>query len=169
MKRGFAFLSTAAALAAITAFTVAPAVSAAPATATLTNPIPVTGTPTTGGSFTGTLSQIQFVNQHGQLTVQGLLNGTLTTATDTLSVVNKAVSLPVGAAAANGTCTILDLTIQPIDLNLLGLMVHTDTIHLLITAQQGGGLLGDLLCGLDNALNGGGGGLAGLLNRLLGL
>jgi hypothetical protein len=169
MKRGFAFLPIVAALAAITVFTVAPGASAAPPKAALTTPIPVSGTPTGGGSFTGTLSQIQFVNQRGQLTVQGLLNGTLTTATQTLAVVNQAVSLPVGAAAASNTCTILELTIQPIDLNLLGLMVHTDTIHLLITAQQGGGLLGDLLCGLDNALNGGGGGLAGLLNRLLGL
>jgi hypothetical protein len=169
MKRGLAFLSTVAALAAITAFTVAPAATAARPSATLGSPIPVSGSTATGGTFAGTLSQVHFVNQHGQLTVQGVLNGTLTTATQMLSVTNQAVSLPVGTAAANGTCTILNLTIQPIDLNLLGLMVHTDTIHLLITAQQGGGLLGDLLCGLDNALNGGGGGLAGLLNRLLGL
>jgi hypothetical protein len=45
------------------------------------------------------------------------------------------------------TCTILDLTIQPIDLFLLGLHLHTDTIHLVLTAQRGT-LLGDLLCGL---------------------
>jgi hypothetical protein len=45
-------------------------------------------------------------------------------------------------------CTILDLTLGPLDLNLLGLMVHLDPVHLLITAQRGGGILGDLLCGL---------------------
>ena len=43
-------------------------------------------------------------------------------------------------------CTVLELTLGPIDLNLLGLMVHLDTVHLLITADSEGGLLGQLLC-----------------------
>lgn len=162
-------------VAAVTVFTIAPAAPAARGGSALTpNPVPVTGTITStgGGTFTGTLSQIQFVTQNGQLALRGLLNGTLTTATGTLNVVDQAVTLPIGSAAANGTCTILDLTIQPIDLNLLGLMVHTDTIHLEITAQSGpGNLLGNLLCGVANLLNSGGGtgGLANLLNNLLGL
>jgi hypothetical protein len=62
-----------------------------------------------------------------------------------------------------GTCTILDLTIQPIDLFLLGLHLHTDTIHLTLTAQRGT-LLGDLLCGL---FFGPQQQLAGLLNNAL--
>jgi hypothetical protein len=163
-------------IAAVTAFTIAPAAPAASPSGTATispNPVPITGTITSlgGGTFSGTISQIQFVNQQGQLALQGLVNGTLTSATGAVTnVVNQLVTLPVSSAAANGTCTILDLTIQPIDLNLLGLMVHTDTIHLLITAQSGpGNLLGNLLCGVANALNGGGGGLANLLNNLLGL
>jgi hypothetical protein len=52
-------------------------------------------------------------------------------------------------------CPILDLTLGPLDLNLLGLMVHLDTVHLVITADSEGGLLGQLLAGL---LCGGGGG-----------
>jgi hypothetical protein len=43
-------------------------------------------------------------------------------------------------------CTVLDLTLGPLDLNLLGLMVHLDRVHLLITADSNGGLLGGLLC-----------------------
>jgi hypothetical protein len=43
-------------------------------------------------------------------------------------------------------CTVLDLTLGPLDLNLLGLMVHLDTVHLVITADSEGGLLGSLLC-----------------------
>jgi hypothetical protein len=43
-------------------------------------------------------------------------------------------------------CTVLDLTLGPLDLNLLGLMVHLDTVHLLITADSAGGILGSLLC-----------------------
>lgn len=44
-------------------------------------------------------------------------------------------------------------------------------MHLTITAQQGAGnLLGNLLCAIANLLNGGAtGGLATLLNRILGL
>lgn len=45
-------------------------------------------------------------------------------------------------------CQILDLTLGPLDLNVLGLMIHLDPVHLRITAERGGGILGDLLCGL---------------------
>jgi hypothetical protein len=45
-------------------------------------------------------------------------------------------------------CQILDLTLGPLDLNLLGLLIHLDPIHLRITAERGAGILGDLLCGL---------------------
>src|SRR5215208_3424402 len=39
---------------------------------------------------------------------------------------------------ASGTCQILHLELGPLDLNLLGLMVHLDQVVLDITAQQGG-------------------------------
>jgi hypothetical protein len=55
---------------------------------------------------------------------------------------------PTLQQAPGQICTILDLTLGPLDLNLLGLMIHLDPVHLLITAQRGGGILGDLLCGL---------------------
>jgi hypothetical protein len=45
-------------------------------------------------------------------------------------------------------CPVLDLTLGPLDLNLLGLMVHLDKVHLTITADSTGGILGNLLCGL---------------------
>jgi len=58
--------------------------------------------------------------------------------------------------AADPTCPILNLQLAPINLNLLGLQVQTSAICLRITAQSGSGnLLGNLLCGLANALNGG--------------
>jgi hypothetical protein len=47
-----------------------------------------------------------------------------------------------------GICTVLNLMLGPLDLNLLGLMVHLDRVHLRITADPEGGLLGSLLCGL---------------------
>ena len=59
------------------------------------------------------------------------------------------------ALAPGATCPVLDLSLGPINLSLLGLNVDTSPICLEITAHQGGGLLGDLLCAVANLLNGG--------------
>jgi len=47
-----------------------------------------------------------------------------------------------------GVCTVLDLVLGPLDLNLLGLMVHLNRTELRITADPTKGLLGSLLCSL---------------------
>ena len=168
MKKQLALFAAIAATC-ISVLVAAPVSSATSPTATLGN---LTGTTATGGTFTGTLSNVQFVNQGGVLTLVGNLTGTLTNAAGTVigSVTNQAISTPVGGAAATGSCSILDLTLGPLHLDLLGLVVDLNQVHLTITGQTGNGqLLGNLLCGLANALNGGGGGLAGILNNLLGL
>ena len=48
-----------------------------------------------------------------------------------------------------GICTVLDLPIGPLDLNLLGLLVHLDRTELRVTADPNGGILGSLLCALS--------------------
>jgi hypothetical protein len=63
------------------------------------------------------------------------------------------LTLNVGQVVANQACPILDLSLGPINLSLLGLNVDTSPICLAITAHQGGGLLGDLLCGIANLLS----------------
>jgi hypothetical protein len=163
-------LVAALALTIATAATVAPLASAAPPTATISNTI--SGTTATGLNVAGTLSNIRFVNQQGQLALTGVLNGQVTDAVGNVlaTITNLPVNLPTIGAAPNGTCSILDLTLGPLHLDLLGLVVDLNQVHLTITGQTGNGqLLGNLLCGLANALNGNGGGLAGILNRLLGL
>lgn len=65
------------------------------------------------------------------------------------------LSLTAQQLQPGATCPILDLSLGPIDLTLLGLNIETSRICLEVTAQQGGGLLGDLLCGIANLLNGG--------------
>lgn len=176
MKRTFgAFALLTAMLSVAVALTIAPAASSAPAApkATLAPLAPITGTVgTLTYSVTPTITR--FVNQNGALTAVGTLVGTVTdTATGITTPINQAFTAPITAAQAAGSCTILDLTLGPLHLNLLGLVVDLNQVHLTITGQTGpGNLLGNLLCGLANALNGGGGGLgglAGLLNRLLGL
>lgn len=72
--------------------------------------------------------------------------------------------------AANQACTILDLTLGPLDLNLLGLRIQLNQVELDITAVPGAGnLLGNLLCAIAGLLDGGGPrqGIGALLNRLL--
>lgn len=75
------------------------------------------------------------------------------------------------AAAAAADCAILNLALGPLDLNLLGLRVqlnNCDTpagpVTVDVTAAPGGGLLGDLLCGLLNP----GGFLANFLANVIG-
>jgi len=65
-------------------------------------------------------------------------------------------------------CQILYLRLAPIDLNLLGLRVQTSVITLVITAHPGEGLLGDLLCAVNNLLNPTPTQLAQLLNTIVG-
>lgn len=110
---------------------------------------PLTNIATTGTVAGGTLSITKFLDQNGTLAASGILkNGSGATV--------AGFTTPV-TATPGSTCTILDLTLGPLDLNLLGLRIQTNQINLTITAQQGpGNLLGNLLCAVANLLNGGG-------------
>jgi hypothetical protein len=73
------------------------------------------------------------------------------------SLGNQLFATPLNLTAQQGptdTCPILNLSLGPINLDLLGLFVQTSPICLSITAQRGhGNLLGNLLCGIANLLN----------------
>jgi hypothetical protein len=99
-------------------------------------------------------------------TLDRFLNG-LTSVLD--QVFDRMTSNTANIAA---TCEILSLSLGPLDLNLLGLRVELNDcaagpVTVDITAIPGGGLLGDLLCGLSNLLSGGGGGGSTAVQRLL--
>jgi len=134
----------------------------------------VQGTTQSGGTLSGVLSLTKFYVQNGALVADGVLNGTLTDASlsgGSAPITNQQVTaLPV--SSLSGSCQILNLTLGPLDLNLLGLQVHLNTVVLNITAQPGpGNLLGNLLCSVAGLLNGGLGGvlnqIADLLNQIL--
>jgi len=76
---------------------------------------------------------------------------------------------PVAPTLVAPVCQILNLNIQPLNLDLLGLVVNLDAVHLDLTGATGPGkLLGNLLCGLAGALDPAGlGALSGLLNQVL--
>jgi hypothetical protein len=117
------------------------------------------------GNFVGSLTVTSFQAVNGVLSAVGTLSGTVTNAAGvvTQTVTNQAVTVPV--ASINGSCTILDLTLGAVHLNLLGLVVDLNQVHLTITAQPAGGLLGQLLCDLANLLNGGS--LSSLLSQIV--
>ena len=152
-------LSAVVALAAtlVTVIAVAGPAAAAPAATALTLPATCTD-PTSGDPVSCTLQLVGFTAQNG--TVQAVLKLTNNLTGETTQIV---ADLTAKTQQQGGTCTLLELTIQPIDLFLLGLHLHTDTIHLVLTAQRGT-LLGNLLCGL---FFGNPSGAATTLNQLL--
>jgi hypothetical protein len=124
-----------------------------------------------GGLLNGVFTITSFaVNSAGQLVANGTFTGTAVVGGVAQTVTDMPASAPV---AATGTCQILDLTLGPLHLDLLGLVVDLNQVHLTITAQQGpGNLLGNLLCAVANLLNGSGSPtalqqIANLLNQIL--
>ena len=148
--------------------------SASAATTQATDPttVPVSGTLADGtGEVDGTLDVKRFATQNGDLVAVGTFTGTVTNASgEVLSSGSQQVAVPVDLAASNGSCQILDLTLAPLDLDLLGLKVHLDQVHLNITADQGSGnLLGNLLCAVAGLLDGPTNPIGALLDQLVAL
>jgi hypothetical protein len=52
------------------------------------------------------------------------------------------------ASQASPTCQVLDLVLGPLNVQLLGLVVDLNQVHLSITADPNGGILGSLFCSL---------------------
>jgi hypothetical protein len=160
--------STGAGAAAAAPKTEAPVAAVVPST-------PVTGSFTDAaggaGTFAGRFTPTSFSDQDGSLVATGKLTGTLTDATGaTVGNVDQSISTP--AAVAQATCRILDLTLGPLHLDLLGLVVDLNQVHLVITAVSApGNLLGNLLCAIAGLLNPipSAGTIATILNLLLAL
>jgi hypothetical protein len=171
--RGVSLLSLL--VAALVVLFAAPNASAAPAAPAVPG-VPLAGTFTdaTGGTgtATGTFTPNQFIADGDQLLAEGVADVTLVdSAGQTVGTESRTVQLPVDTTAIAASCEILDLVLGPLDLDLLGLVVHLDRVHLNITAEGGpGNLLGNLLCAVANLLNGPSldlSGLAALLNQIL--
>ena len=172
---------TATAASAATAHAGSAAAASAPAASPGSITSTVTGTFTNAdgqGAFAGTFTPQKFAVVNGVIEATGLLKGTMTDANGTkLGTVSQTATLPLKTSAAtSGTksnaanaalaCNILDLVLGPLNLNLLGLVVTLNQVHLVINAVPGAGnLLGNLLCAVAGLLNGGGA-LSGLLGQI---
>lgn len=152
----------------------------------------VTGESDNGATLVGQYTVRRFVERNGQLMAVGKLTGTLTKKNGNERSVEERVAMPVsvaGAPAAStgaarttssarslaASCEILNLVLGPLDLDLLGLVIHLDRVVLNITAESGAGnLLGNLLCAVAGLLDGTGLAnlnqiLTDLLNSILGI
>jgi hypothetical protein len=152
-----------------------PAVAGAQNATPLAQKVAVSGTK----GFTGTYTIDRFISKGGKMYSVGTIRGK---ANGTKRVTKENVQMPASVAPGSqsaqvppipGACQILNLVLGPINLNLLGLSVRTNQINLRIDAVPGAGnLLGNLLCGITNALNPAGtplGQLTQILNALLAL
>jgi hypothetical protein len=146
-----------------------------PAPAGLTIPITGTFTDAAGGigRFAGSFNIQRFAVSNNQVVAVGTLTGTLTDSLGTvLGSIVKTISMILDQAARRSTCEILHLELGPLDLDLLGLVVHLNKVVLDISAESGpGNLLGNLLCAVAHLLDQGGplSNLVNLLNQILSL
>ena len=113
--------------------------------------VPVT-TVDPSGTFEGIFAITDFIVQNGQVVAVGTLTGTLTDATGAVTDIVVDVLLPL--LDVTGTCQVLHLELGPLDLDLLGVVVHLDKVVLDITAEAGPGkLLGNLVCAVAHLLD----------------
>jgi hypothetical protein len=129
----------------------------------LTQVVKMTGTAKNGKKFTGTYTIQRFTSKGGKVfavgTVKGKLKGRSVKRSNVRVPATIARHQTAGAAQlppnpTAGACQILDLVLQPINLNLLGLHLATSRIEVLLEAIPGAGnLLGNLLCGITGILD----------------
>jgi hypothetical protein len=151
----------AAAVAALAVMLIGGAGPAAAQTSTtpLTKTVKMTGTAKNGKKFKGTYTIKRFTHRGSKLYAVGTLKGRLKGRRVTKNNVRIPASLARPASAAQipptpNACQILNLTLQPIDLNLLGLRLRTSRIDLRLEGVPGAGnLLGNLLCGITGILD----------------
>ena len=137
--------------------------------------IPVVNT-SPGAVFNGTLTVRRFVRMGDGVAAVGTLTGILTPEGGTPTTIIQNVVLPTtitpatqAIGIAQAACPILHLDLAPLALDLLGLQVDLSRVVLDIGAEPGAGnLLGNLLCAVTGLLDSPGG-LARLLNQILGL
>jgi hypothetical protein len=125
-----------------------------PTTATSFTRIPVTGKVSNHKTFTGRYTVNYFATRGDTTYAVGTLTGRIGRRHVSKQNVRMPVTLGPASPQTAANCRILNLTLGPLDLNLLGLRVQLNRVHLQITGITGpGNLLGNLLCGVANLLN----------------
>ena len=169
-------------------FAVMPAFAQPSLTAHATLTLPVSGTFSGGGEFTGSVSINRFEQRENHIVAVGFVNGVLTRHRRRATAVAGELSWPVTVRSGDQSlvsaraltpvfprliraqaqsCSVLSVSLAPIDVNLLGTDVSLGAIDLNLTGQAGTPL-GDLVCAVSDLL-GNVAGLVNVLNGILGL
>jgi hypothetical protein len=104
--------------------------------------------PTAQGTVNVSVSVHRFYATAAGTRASGTATATLTPLGQLPTRVSKNVTL---AASSSGKCTILTLTLETLELQLLGLDVHLEKVVLTVTGEPHGGVLGSLFCSLAHA------------------
>jgi hypothetical protein len=135
--------------------------------------IPIVGAGS-GAVFAGTFTLRRFVATGNGVAAVGTLTGILTQASGATTAIVRNLTIPTtvsqqAAVVAQAACPILHLDLAPLALDLLGLQLNLSQVVLDLGAEPGpGNLLGNLLCAVTGLLDSPGG-LARLLNQILGI
>jgi hypothetical protein len=104
--------------------------------------------PTSQGNLHLTVDVQRFFATKAGTSASGTATATLTPIGQHPVTVNKPVRL---AVSRSSTCTVLTLTLEKLELDLLGLNVNLEKVVLNVTGQPHGGVLGSLFCSLAHA------------------
>jgi hypothetical protein len=100
------------------------------------------------GELKVNLAITDFKQKAGRTTAQGMATATLLDNAGNTTKIRQPVSF---AVKAGGSCRILSLVLDELDLRLLGLNVHLDKVNLSLTGRRRGGVLGNLFCKLASS------------------
>jgi len=98
------------------------------------------------GKLTQQATRLNWVVRKSGLTASGTGFTVAVSPASAVSAPSSVGARSAGNSAALVLCPVLELTLGPLDANLLGLLVHLDQVHLTITADSEGGILGSLFC-----------------------
>jgi hypothetical protein len=100
------------------------------------------------GKLNVSIAITKFGVAKGKTTATGIATATLSDNAGQVTRIKQPISL---AVKSGGSCRILSLVLDQLDLKLLGLNVHLDKVNLQVTGQKNGGVLGSLFCKLANS------------------
>src|SRR4051794_3773476 len=103
------------------------------------------GTPPKSGKLNVDIAITKFRVANGKTTATGVAMATLSDNAGGVTRIKQPISL---AVKSGGSCRILSLVLDQLDLKLLGLNVHLDKVNLQVTGKKRGGVLGSLFCKL---------------------
>src|SRR3954464_5834566 len=108
-------------------------------------PTAAASSPPKSGKLNVNIAITNFRVANGKTTANGVATAVLSDNAGRITRIKQPVSL---AVKSGGSCKILGLVLDQLDLKLLGLNVHLDKVNLQISGQKRGGVLGSLFCNL---------------------